>query len=223
MECQFWAAYEAHKRSREKSWGDFFKRKNRLYIMLFIILTVLLIITIIIGIPLDSSIFFYVLVILDLVGIIVFNLYDNLDMQRNSRNNLKSLDEESKELLKWLIDVGYGEKNKIKQVCVRCQKYIKEKEEEKKKLKNIVNKAFSILIVPMGLKDLEDLIRNAGFQEIIQFLINIFFIYLLIHIIVKYLQEYRYRNLKGMKKMLNNLQNVLDRNFPIENEDIIKS
>lgn len=224
MEYKFLARYLQYKKAKEISFIEFIRNTSGVNKVMFILMILSLISMMIIDGVCPHSYLALVPIVVEILCIIVIDIGRGLDVRRKSKNNLDELDKKCDDLLKWLVENGYGEKNTIKQICFRCRKIIENTKERKKETIELLNKLFGGLIIPMCLAIIEAVLndRIMNVAIVVQLVIVVFGFYIVLYAILKLVQDYVFKEVKEMDMMVEDLQDVLDRCFYIGNDDILR-
>lgn len=169
--------------------------------------------------------FAYVGILIETICLIIMKSQERIDI-KNHKIRIREKDEEYVEMLRWLKEIKYSEKNQIKQLCFRCEKFIEEERREKEKFEKVMDKIFTVCLAPVFLAVINWTFNLDGKAN--EHLMMVFFltmvviaVYMIFIGVTKGLQEIIYSTQQSMQYMVEDLHGVLDRCFEIEDNDII--
>lgn len=210
-----------------KSWRDVFKVLGVKNIILLLVLLLSSSFSIVFGILYTKySLFFYINMIVEIITVVIILVYTQRENIINSNTDIKRQYERYDEVKKWLEDIGFKEKNQIKQLCHRCEKEILDYKEKDNKRKSYIDKIFNFFLIPFFAALLTWLFGlNNDIQLQLKLAIEIgvigIVLYIFAHGFLAILAPIIDNDYIQMQKMIKDIQGVLDKNFIIDNEDII--
>lgn len=163
-------------------------------------------------------------IVLELVCVFYLQKSQQRQLQKNSIEGIKNMDKRYEDLLGWLQSIEYGEKNKIRQLCYRCEVLLVKIEEKEKRRQG---ELFKIIVAPTYLALISWVLTLEGSIEerltiVIEFLFAITGVYILGKEIRNSTMSIWDNTQENFKDLIDDLHGVLDRCFPIEENDIGK-
>lgn len=227
MEYLVLNSYIEFKQSAQKGWGKQFKSLGTFKIILLIIIlgsAVFALVFLFIQSKFSPIIVFISTIIEGLCALLLSNALTKEDVLR-SKERMQQRDEKYDEIKNWLKDIGYKEKNQIKQLCHRCETEMSKNNEKVMQHIAFIDKIFSFFLVPLYVAiiywafGLRDITSN---QIIIVFTVVMVIIslYILTYVYLTTIQPILDSRYVKMNAMINDIHGVLDRKFTIEDGDI---
>lgn len=228
MEYLILNAYLKLKKQQKINWKNFLKEMRLLYKILFAMMIVGAIISII-SLLYKNQRWHLVMpilgIVLELTSVILLSIFMQKDEIERSSNDIKELDKKYDEIKDWLSEMGYHDKNQIKQLCNRCKNAIDKNEMANEKRKKFIDKITNLIFVPLYASFISKIIGVSGnIDEIIALTIMIGSIVIIIYIAVFGIMEILNPLINStyieMDNMLNVIQGMLDRKFQVTDDDI---
>lgn len=228
MEYLILNAYLKLKKQQKINWKNFLKEMRLLYKILFAMMIVGAIISII-SLLYKNQRWHLVMpilgIVLELTSVILLSIFMQKDEIERSSNDIKELDKKYDEIKNWLSEMGYHDKNQIKQLCNRCKNAIDKNEMANEKRKKFIDKITNLIFVPLYASFISKIIGVSGnIDEIIALTIMIGNIVIIIYIAVFGIMEILNPLINStyieMDNMLNVIQGMLDRKFQVTDDDI---
>lgn len=228
MEYLILNAYLKLKKQQKINWKNFLKEMRLLYKILFAMMIVGAIISII-SLLYKNQRWHLVMpilgIVLELTSVILLSIFMQKDEIERSSNDIKELDKKYDEIKNWLSEMGYHDKNQIKQLCNRCKNAIDKNEMANEKRKKFIDKITNLIFVPLYASFISKIIGVSGnIDEIIALTIMIGTIVIIIYIAVFGIMEILNPLINStyieMDNMLNVIQGMLDRKFQVTDDDI---
>lgn len=228
MEYLILNAYLKLKKQQKINWKNFLKEMRLLYKILFAMMIVGAIISIV-SLLYKNQRWHLVMptlgIVLELTSVILLSIFMQKDEIERSSNDIKELDKKYDEIKNWLSEMGYHDKNQIKQLCNRCKNAIDKNEMANEKRKKFIDKITNLIFVPLYASFISKIIGVSGnIDEIIALTIMIGTIVIIIYIAVFGIMEILNPLINStyieMDNMLNVIQGMLDRKFQVTDDDI---
>lgn len=228
MEYLILNAYLKLKKQQKINWKNFLKEMRLLYKILFAMMIVGAIISIV-SLLYKNQRWHLVMpilgIVLELTSVILLSIFMQKDEIERSSNDIKELDKKYDEIKNWLSEMGYHDKNQIKQLCNRCKNAIDKNEMANEKRKKFIDKITNLIFVPLYASFISKIIGVSGnIDEIIALTIMIGTIVIIIYIAVFGIMEILNPLINStyieMENMLNVIQGMLDRKFQVTDDDI---
>ena len=167
-----------------------------------------------------------VCILIEFISVVIISFTTQGKAVLKQSADIKKLDTKYDSIKEWLESIGFKEKNQIKQLCRRCEIEVEKNNEKKLERKKFRDRIFNIFLFPMFIAilawifdlkfDLADRMMIAIWIAMIGIVLD-----LLVYGVLYYLMPIIDRENIKMYKMVKDIQGVLDRKFPIENEDIV--
>lgn len=228
MEYLILNAFLKLKKQQRINWKSFLKEMRLLYKILFTTMILGAILSIIsllyknnkwgLTVPILG-------IILELTSVILLSIFMQKDEIERSSNDIKELDKKYEEIKNWLSEMGYHNKNQIKQLCNRCKNAIDKNKMANGKRKKFLDKITNLIFVPLYASFISKLLGVPGnIDEIIALTLMIGVFVIIIYIAIFGIMEIFNPLINStyieMDNMLNMIQGMLDRKFPVTDDDI---
>lgn len=228
MEYLILNTYLKFKKQRRINWKSFLKEMRSSYKVLFAMMVIGAIISIISLLcknESDNLVMPILGIILELTSVILLSIFMQKDEIEKSSNDIKELDKKHDEIKNWLSEMGYSDKNQIKQLCNRCKNAIDKNRLANEKRKKFLDKITNLIFVPLYASFISKVLGVTGnIDEIIALTLMIGVIVIIIYIAIFGIMEIFNPLINStyieMDNMLNMIQGMLDRKFPVTDDDI---
>ena len=149
-------------------------------------------------------------IVLELTSVILLSTFMQKDEIERSSNDIKELDKKYDEIKNWLSEMGYHDKNQIKQLCNRCKNAIDKNEMANEKRKKFIDRITNLIFVPLYASFISKIIGVSGnIDEIIALTIMIGTIVIIIYIAVFGIMEILNPLINSTYIEMDNMLNVI--------------